>query len=125
MRLLLDTNTLLWWLEDPDQLGSQAHSALKDPSNSVFCSSISAVEIAIKLSTGKLTLQADWETAAKDAQFLLMPFTHDHARCFRTLPLLHKDPFDRMIVAQTMSERATLITADRKLAEYGIPILSA
>jgi PIN domain nuclease of toxin-antitoxin system len=125
MRLLLDTNALIWWLEDPARLSNQARSAIETPTNTVFCSAISAVEIAIKMSRGKLSLDADWEAASSDAQFSFLSFTHEHARRFRSLPVLHKDPFDRMLVSQAAFEDATFVTRDKILEEYGIPILVA
>ncbi len=125
MQFILDTNALIWWLEDPLSLSQEAHSAIGSPTNTVYCSAVSAVEIAIKFSTGKLTLEADWEDAARDAQFVFLPFTCDHAKPMQNLPLLHKDPFDRMLVAQCLAEQTTLITRDRILEKYGIPILVA
>ena len=123
MQFLLDTNALIWWLEDPDKLSGQARATIEDPINTVICSSVSAVEIAIKLSTGKLSLEANWEAAAQAAQFAFLSFTHAHARHFRTLPVLHKDPFDRMLVAQALELRATLVTADKRLADYGVQVV--
>jgi PIN domain nuclease of toxin-antitoxin system len=124
MLLLLDTNALIWWLKDPSLLSGQARIAIETPTNTVLCSAVSSVEIAIKTSNGKLSLQSDWEAAAHDAQFTFLPLTFDHARCLRTLPMLHKDPFDRMLVAQTIIENATFVTSDTKLADYGIPVLA-
>jgi PIN domain nuclease of toxin-antitoxin system len=123
MQFLLDTNALIWWLEDPNKLSSHARIAIENPINSVICSAISAVEIAIKLSTGKLSLEADWEAGAQASQFAFISFTHAHARHFLALPALHKDPFDRMLVAQALELKATLITADKKLADYGVQVL--
>jgi PIN domain nuclease of toxin-antitoxin system len=123
MQYLLDTNVLLRWLEDPNKLSSQAKTAIENPINLVVCSAISAVEIAMKLSTSKLSLETDWEASAQAAQFAFISFTHAHARHFRTLPPLHKDPFDRMLVAQALELKATLITADKKLADYGVPVI--
>lgn len=125
MKILLDTNALIWWLEDPQRLGEKARNIIENPMNDVFCSSISAVEIAIKTSIGKLTLETPWEGAARESLLSFLSFTQDHARRFSVLPLFHKDPFDRMLIAQALVEGATFVTSDGELECYGIQLLKA
>jgi PIN domain nuclease of toxin-antitoxin system len=125
MRFLLDTNALLWWLDNPEILTEATRQVIADPMRNVYVSSVSFMEIVIKQSSGKLGIDKPWEPAIEASHFTQLSFSCDHALAVKGLPPIHKDPFDRMLVAQTIVEKATLVTADGKLAEYGIPILPA
>lgn len=125
MRLLLDTHVLLWWLADSPRLGEHARSAIADGANQVWVSAVSACEISLKAAKGKLQAPDDLEYQVADNAFEELPFTIRHGTALRDLPPQHGDPFDRMLVSQALCEGLTLVTADRKLAEYDVPILPA
>ena len=125
-RLLLDTHVWLWWQAGDARLGSQARQRLERASEVRF-SAASAWEIAIKVGIGKLTLpkRADIEVELAESGFVALPVEIAHAEHVRRLPPLHRDPFDRLLVAQAHVEALTLVTADRELAAYGIELLDA
>ena len=122
MRLLLDTHALLWALATPARLPARTASAIRDPANAVFVSAASVWEIAIKAALGKLT--ADLDEVARtsiEVGFEELPVTLAHARRVRELPARHRDPFDRMLVAQALEEGLTIATRDVVIKEYGVP----
>jgi PIN domain nuclease of toxin-antitoxin system len=124
MRLLLDTHVLLWLLADAeDEIPGDAQEALQDVSNEVLLTSICFFEIAVKTSVGKLAMPSGWARSASRLGFSAMPVTSEHAVAVADLPLHHRDPFDRLLVAQATVEGATVVTADPKLAAYDVPIL--
>ena len=125
-RLLLDTHAWLWWQADDARLGPQTRGLLQRASEVRF-SAASAWEIAIKMAIGKLTLPNDADISAEleSSGFLALPVEIAHAQDVQRLPPLHGDPFDRMLLAQARVEGLALITADRQLAAYGIPVLDA
>lgn len=125
MRLLLDTHSLLWWVARSSRLGSAATSAIAAAENDVFVSPVSVYEIGIKRTIGKLRAPDDLETQLTRHAFAQLPISHRHAAVAGDLPLHHRDPFDRLLVAQARCEGLTLVTADRKLAVYEVPILPA
>ena len=126
MRLLLDTNALLWALMQPALLRG-ARPAVEDPVNLVLVSMVCAWEIAIKLALGKLNAPRDaasWlPRQLQLKRFDLLPVSLDHALAVEHLPLHHRDPFDRLIVAQAKTENLTLVTGDRGFEPYGVPLL--
>lgn len=124
MNLLLDTHVLLWWLAVDKRLRRQAEEAIRDPQNTVFLSMASVWEIAIKKGIGKLDAPSDLEERLRINEFLPLQVTFQHADVVATLPLLHRDPFDRMLVAQAMSESLTIVTRDSRFAQYGVPTLT-
>ncbi len=128
MNVLLDTHVLLWILADSDRLMPSAISAYQDQDNTVYFSAASFWEIGIKISLGKLSLQApDWaeeigkELALNGVRLLAI----DPAHCVRvaTLPFYHRDPFDRLLIAQALCEEMALVTADTAFAAYGVDII--
>lgn len=127
MRLLLDTHALLYWVYEPSRLGPNALRALANRENQVYWSIASSWEIAIKVSIGKLTLDGSIDevipTELLRHGFSLLPIDHAHVLSVATLPRHHGDPFDRLLVAQALSERLQLVTADEKIAAYGVSIL--
>ncbi len=120
--LLLDTPTLLWWLADDDKLSPDARNAIKDPTAVAYVSAGSVWEIAIKRSLGKLEISDRWHTAAF-RDFAELPITADHARRAGELPPHHRDPFDRVLVAQALTEGLTLVTADPAFEPYGVQVV--
>jgi PIN domain nuclease of toxin-antitoxin system len=125
MKLLLDTHVVLWWLDNPNLLSIEAHDAIAEPANDVFVSSVVAWEIAIKRSLGKLTAPAGIESAIVDTGFEELPVRLSHAWSVETLPAHHRDPFDRMLIAQAMADNCTLVSRDAAMADYTVPIIVA
>jgi PIN domain nuclease of toxin-antitoxin system len=125
MTLLLDTHVLLWWLGDPEQLSRSAKKAIQDGSNRVYVSSAVAWEIAIKKSLGKLDAPDDLEEMMDANRFIPLPVTIAHALSVLSLPNHHRDPIDRMLVAQALHEGLRLVTRDREIAKYPVPQIFA
>ena len=123
MRLLLDTHAALWWLSDDTRLGDEAARQLSDDTNQVLLSAAIAWEVAIKRSLGKLNAPADFAATMLSGGVQALPVTVDHAAAVEQLPWHHRDPFDRMLVAQAQVERATLVSGDPALAAYGVPVV--
>lgn len=121
MNLLVDTCTLVWWVNG-NLLSPDASQAIADPDNLVWVSAASVWEIGIKQSLGKLTVRGDLD-AVVDEDFEHLPITFAHARRAARLPLHHRDPFDRMLVAQAQAEDLTLATRDRRISNYDVPLL--
>ena len=119
MKLILDTHLLLWWLDDSSLLPEDARALISAPENDILVSAVSLWEIWLKQSLGKLRLPADFEDRLKKEAFEDLPLTGTHTRLIASLPWHHRDPFDRMLVAQAQIEGVTLLTADAKLAAYG------
>ena len=123
MNVLLDTQTLLWWLTDDQRLGTRARAEIARDAGLVCVSSASAWEISMKTELGKLTVPTDDIGAVvEDEGFEPLPITLGAARVAGHLPAHHRDPFDRMLVAQARVEQLTLLTADRRLAAYEVEI---
>jgi PIN domain nuclease of toxin-antitoxin system len=122
VRLLLDTHVLLWWSTDSPRLQESAREAIRSAGR-VVVSAASAWEAAIKAGSGKLTLSVSFDAVAEVNGFEKLPITVAHAAAVTALPEHHRDPFDRMLVAQARAEGLTLVTHDRALEPYGVPIL--
>jgi len=125
MNLLLDTHTLLWWLDDNPTLSAEARDAIADGRNLVFVSAVVIWEVRIKQSLGKLQLPLNFREVLNSQAFDELPLTVDHAHRLAELPPLHRDPFDRMLVAQAMAERLTVVSRDPDIARYPVRTLRA
>lgn len=125
MRLLLDTAALVFATGAPEKLGKRAASVLKDPKNILEVSTVSLAEIAIKVSIGKLDLPpATVRRTLQDLSIRTLPYSTEHAFGLFTLPWHHKDPFDRLIIAQALVEDVAVITSDDKFKSYkGLEII--
>ena len=127
MRLLLDTNALLWWLIESQRLGKDARRAIAHPSSAVYVSAVTAWEVAIKRALGRLPVPpnvAAWLPTELSANgFRTLPVTVDHAAAVEHLPLYHRDPFDRLLIGQARLEGLTIVTGDRAMERYPVPIL--
>ena len=123
-RLLLDTHVFVWWRGDPDRLASAVQNSIAT-ADIVFVSAASAWEAAIKVSLGRLELPDTVEAGVLASGFEKLLITFSHAEHAANLPYHHRDPFDRMLVAQAKSEGLTLVTHDRLLAPYDVDILWA
>ncbi|MFF2540111.1 type II toxin-antitoxin system VapC family toxin [Streptomyces cyaneofuscatus] len=123
MRLLLDTHVILWWLGDSDELSDQVKDLL-DTEPSVHLSAVSAWEIAIKQSLGKLDGPDDLAERVRDSQFTALPITAGHGVRAGRLPALHRDPFDRILIAQAQIEGMTIVTRDQRIPQYDVPVMA-
>lgn len=124
MRLLLDTHVVLWQLSASRRLGRRTEEAIGRASELLF-SVVSFAEIGVKAAIGKLTVDAGFSDEVVRLGLRLVGLTADHGLAVARLPLHHRDPFDRLLVAQARSEQLTLVTADRRLAQYDVPVLDA
>lgn len=122
MRILLDTHAFLWWINNDPQLTANARSLIEDISNEIFISTVSGWEIAIKAQLGKLTVASDLEQFIANQitqnYFTILPITLSHALHIYNLPLHHRDPFDRMLVAQSQLEGLSILTIDPLIRQY-------
>ena len=123
MKCLLDAHTVLWLTGNAPRLSEKAKSAIFDPTNRKFVSIVSAWEVAIKLSIGKLKIDGgvvEFFRMVDENGFIFLPIKKEHIEHIQTLPLHHRDPFDRMLVAIAASEGMSLITADENIHLYDI-----
>ena len=125
MRLLLDTHALLWALENPSLLRAETRKAIEHAQIPVLVSAASAWEIGVKISVGKLRAPVDLMQQLRDKRFTPLPVTVEHGLRVGELPLLHKDPFDRVLVAQAQIEGLTIVTRDPRIARYDVETLAA
>jgi PIN domain nuclease of toxin-antitoxin system len=123
VRLLVDTNALLWWRDESPRLPNRVSDQIRDPDNDIVISIISFWEIAFKRALGKLRFLEDFEEVMADEEFDLLTVTYAHLRLFGSLPQHHRDPFDRLLIAQALAERIPIVTADRAFALYGVGIV--
>lgn len=121
-RLVVDTHALLWWLADDAALSEPARASIADPANVPVVSVASLWEIAIKQSLGKLDAPADLPEIIVAEGFTLLPVGAQHAWRVRELPFHHRDPFDRLLIAQAMTERVPILTADASFAVYEVDV---
>jgi PIN domain nuclease of toxin-antitoxin system len=125
MKLLLDTHVLLWWLEDPALIAHAARIEIANPRHAVYVSAASIQEIIIKQLQNRLSCPEPLLPLLEVNRFSHLPITLTHALAMRELPRLHKDPFDRQLVAQCRSDAMTLITRDSVLTKYEVSFLLA
>jgi len=125
MNLLLDTHVLLWWLDDNPTLLIKAKEAIADGGNLVFVSVATIWEIRIKHALGKLKIPANFRNVLEQQAFEMLSITADHAHLIGELPAHHRDPFDRMLIAQALFEGFTLITRDSLFKRYNVSTIMA
>ena len=127
MNLILDTHVFIWWADEPERLSANALLALEDKNNRLFFSLIGIWEIQIKTQLGKMKLSLplkDLIDSQEKANGLeILPITREHIFAVDILPFHHKDPFDRLLVAQGIVEKVTIVTADPKLSDYSVSLL--
>lgn len=123
MKLLFDTHAALWWLAGEELIGDDAESYLADETNQVFLSTVVVWEVAIKRSLGKLEAPAAFASTLLGAGAQPLPVSLDHAEAVEQLPWHHRDPFDRLLVAQALIEGAAVISGDEKLLPYGARLI--
>lgn len=124
-RLLLDTHPLLWWLIDHPDLGEKAKAAIADVRNQVYVSAASTWEISTKRALGKLSVPSDMHAIIEDEGFSELPISLYHGDQAGQLPDFHKDPFDRMLIAQAQSEGLILVTHDQDISKYAVRTMAA
>jgi PIN domain nuclease of toxin-antitoxin system len=123
VNLLLDTHVLIWW-DEGRRLAAEARRAIAD-ADSVYVSAASAWEVAIKTGLGRLRPTRTVEQAVDESGFLELPVTFRHAERVGKLPPHHRDPFDRLLIAQADVEELTLVTRDAVFARYGVAVIGA
>jgi len=124
VRPLLDTHTFLWWIAG-ETLSGEATEAIAEETSEVLVSVASAWEIAIKRASGRLHAPVDLDAHLRRNAFSALSIAMDHARAAGALPPLHRDPFDRMLVAQARLEGLVLVTRDPQIGRYDVPVLAA
>ncbi len=125
MKLLLDTHLLLWAAVEPERLSRQALALMDSANNELLFSPVSLWEVAIKKVQGRTDFQADARLLRRNllnSGYGELPITGEHAVAVGDLPVLHKDPFDRLLIAQSIVEGITLLTADAMVARYPAPV---
>jgi len=125
VKLLLDTHVLLWWLDDSELLSAGARQAIENEKNTVYVSAVVAWEIVIKRRLGKLNFAHDLEAILTTNRFEPLSVTVSHALAVEQLPDHHKDPFDRLLVAQAQQEGFTLVSRDADIQRYPVSHLAA
>ena len=125
MNLLIDSHVLIWWLAEPQLLSPRGRAAIEDPLNAIYVSAITGYEIEFKRSRDPLLgrLPHDLEQVALDEGFMWLSITPGDTILAGRLPLHHRDPWDRLLVAQAMRTRLVLVSADESLASYGTPMI--
>ncbi len=125
MTLSLDTHVFLWWLDDPQLLSKAARESISDRRNTVYVSAAVVWEIAIKRAIGKLDAPDDLQAAMTANRFLSLPITMSHALAVESLSHHHRDPFDRLLIAQANYEGFHFVSRDRHVVRYGLPHILA
>lgn len=115
---LLDTHVVLWAAGESERLGAETRDLLEDPEQTILVSSVSIAEMVIKQSLGKLSLPVTVLDLIGSLDFSVLPLSGEHAQGLSVLPLLHRDPFDRLLLAQALHEGLTLVSSDTRLHAY-------
>jgi PIN domain nuclease of toxin-antitoxin system len=125
LRLLLDTHVLIWTLSEPNRLAIKTRAAIEAEENDVFVSVVSPWELAVKGPREGLRIPDDLEAQLDWRRFELLPVLFRHTSPIESMPYHHRDPFDRMLVAQAVVDGLTIVTADRKLTNYQVSLMPA
>ena len=125
MNLLLDTHVLIWTLENNPRLSASAREAIVDGENLVFVSAVSVWEISVKQAMGKLDVPDNLIEVIQIHRFTPLEINLQHAHLAGRLPAIHKDPFDRMLIAQSILEKLTIVTRDQIMNQYDVTVLNA
>ena len=123
MNLLLDTHIALWWLGDTPELPDAVRDVVQDADNVVYISAATIWEIAIKRALGKLEVGDEYLTEIAEQGFVELPIRWQHAQRVEALPMLHRDPFDRLLIAQAQTLGLTLVTTDALIRKYSVSVL--
>ena len=123
MNIIVDTHIFLWALSEPRKISKNKRSVLEDLSNTIYVSSISIAELMIKTSIGKLKIDFNPAALALESGFLLLDFNADAALLLKEMPFHHRDPFDRMLIAQSLTNGYPIMTEDPKISMYECRVL--
>ena len=123
MNLLLDTHILLWWLGDPERLSPPAVESISEPMNVCFVSAVTVWEIQINREIGKLKIPESFVTEISRQGFRELPVRWNHTLALSSLPPIHRDPFDRLLVAQAVTDDLTLVSTDQYIKQYDVRTL--
>jgi PIN domain nuclease of toxin-antitoxin system len=123
MNALIDTHILLWWLDDPVLVGKKARRIIEDGSSNIYVSIASVWEIVLKKSLGKLDIPDDLSDVIEANRFIVLPIELDHVLFLGKLPHIHRDPFDRIIIAQAQKEHLAIMTMDEQIKKYPVEII--
>lgn len=125
MKLLIDSHVVVWWFDDPNKLTAAARAAISNPDHEVFISAASIWELGLKQAKGKLRLPLGYMDLLRADGFSFLSITTEHATASVNLPPHHADPFDRMLIAQAMTDSLVLVTRDAVIPLYSLPIIEA
>jgi len=123
MRYLLDTHVIIWYMEDSAELSLEVKEIIDNPENTVCICSISLWEIAIKMNINKLKLSINLDELlfdVKNSEFIILQIENEYLKKYFSLPLLHRDPFDRLLISTALSEDLIIITADENIHRYDV-----
>lgn len=123
MNVLPDTHIVLWWLKEDKKLSSLHRNTISDSANVCFISAATIWEISIKSKLGKLKITDNYISELREEGFLELPISWDHAARIKNLPLIHTDPFDRMLIAQAQIEELVLATVDERIKQYDVHVI--
>ncbi|GAB5558548.1 MAG: type II toxin-antitoxin system VapC family toxin [Synoicihabitans sp.] len=123
MRFLIDSHIVVWWCLFPERLRESTRQLLIDPQNEILLSSASIWELGIKIQKGHLLLPADYAEKLLEDGMSSLHISFEHARLAAALPSIHSDPFDRLLVAQAITEGVSLMTVDRHIRRYDVPTI--
>lgn len=118
--LLLDTHMLIWWMNGDPRFRKDLISVIANPQTQVYCSVVSLWELAVKESLGKIVYPKKLESFLKTYAIEVLNVTQNHVAQLRLLPMLHKDPFDRLLIAQAKAEGMVLVTVDKQISQYDV-----
>jgi PIN domain nuclease of toxin-antitoxin system len=121
--LLIDTHVFLWWRDGSPRLPERVGDRIREPDADIVVSIVCFWEIAVKRAIGKLQFLEDFEEVMIEETFRLLTVTYTHLRFLGGLPQHHRDPFDRLLIAQSLAERIPIVTADRTFARYGVSVV--
>ena len=125
MKLLVDSHVMVWWLAQPERLSREAVEALTDGNNEAYFSAASVWELGLKMARGKLKMPSGFVELLRTDGFVPLPVTVAHAEAALSLPALHADPFDRLLIGQAVAERLVFVTHDEVLWSYPVTSLRA
>ncbi len=123
MNVIIDTHIFLWALAEPFKLSDVKRSALEDLSNTIYVSAVSIAELMIKASVGKIQINFNPVATAEESGFALLDFNAEAALLLKDMPFHHKDPFDRMLIAQSLTCNYPIMTEDSKITLYGCQVI--
>ena len=125
MRLLIDSQIVVWWLSAAEPLNAEARDAIADQDNEVYYSAATVWELELEMDRGKLQMPSSYLSALDEAGFSPLSVSTSHAHAATALPRHHNNPFDRLLIAQALKEGLVLVTADSRIFDYEVPLLKA